>query len=152
MASSLQGGWYRSRQTQGDLGTQSHGLGTQAPVSRVAAPDRSAMLSFVRRRTSALMEGLLVAVIAAMLAGLTALTAFAMAAPGTSVVQQTLEGVLSVRHGDNFTNGKMVGHAYFLNDFTPDVILIMPWNLRDEIAGQLGDARSWGARLVVAIP
>lgn len=34
----------------------------------------------------------------------------------------------------------------------PDVILIMPWNLRDEIAGQLAYARSWGARLVVAIP
>jgi hypothetical protein len=28
----------------------------------------------------------------------------------------------------------------------------MPWNLRDEIAGQLAYARAWGARLVVAIP
>ncbi len=34
----------------------------------------------------------------------------------------------------------------------PDVILIMPWNLRDEIAAQLAPTRSWGARLVVAIP
>jgi SAM-dependent methyltransferase len=34
----------------------------------------------------------------------------------------------------------------------PDVIVIMPWNLRDEIANQLSFARSWGARLVVAIP
>jgi SAM-dependent methyltransferase len=34
----------------------------------------------------------------------------------------------------------------------PDVILIMPWNLRDEIARQLAYTRAWGARLVVAIP
>lgn len=34
----------------------------------------------------------------------------------------------------------------------PDVILIMPWNLRDEIAAQLAPHRDAGARLVVAIP
>jgi SAM-dependent methyltransferase len=35
----------------------------------------------------------------------------------------------------------------------PDVILILPWNLRSEIVGQLGYARDeWGARLVVPIP
>ena len=34
----------------------------------------------------------------------------------------------------------------------PVYILILPWNLRDEIAGQLAPAREWGARLVVAIP
>jgi SAM-dependent methyltransferase len=39
-----------------------------------------------------------------------------------------------------------------LADVRPDVILIMPWNLRDEIIGQLAYARAWGARLVLAIP
>lgn len=39
-----------------------------------------------------------------------------------------------------------------LDEVRPDVILIMPWNLRDEIAAQLAYSRSWGARLVVAIP
>lgn len=34
----------------------------------------------------------------------------------------------------------------------PDVILIMPWNLRDEIAAQLAARRDAGARLVIAIP
>jgi hypothetical protein len=34
----------------------------------------------------------------------------------------------------------------------PDFILILPWNLREEIAGQLAAAREWGARFVVAIP
>lgn len=39
-----------------------------------------------------------------------------------------------------------------LDEVRPEVILIMPWNLRDEIARQLAYTRSWGARLVVAIP
>ena len=34
----------------------------------------------------------------------------------------------------------------------PDYVLIMPWNLRDEIAEQLGYIRDWGGRLVVALP
>ena len=39
-----------------------------------------------------------------------------------------------------------------LEQMRPDVILVMPWNLRDEIAHQLEYTQSWGARLVVAIP
>jgi len=34
----------------------------------------------------------------------------------------------------------------------PDYILILPWNLREEIVGQLAYAREWGARFVVPIP
>jgi len=34
----------------------------------------------------------------------------------------------------------------------PDYILILPWNLRDEIIEQLAYARGWGARFVVPIP
>jgi len=34
----------------------------------------------------------------------------------------------------------------------PDVILILPWNLSQEITGQLSYARSWGAQFVAAIP
>ena len=34
----------------------------------------------------------------------------------------------------------------------PDYILILPWNLKDEIAEQLAYARQWGAKLVVPIP
>ena len=34
----------------------------------------------------------------------------------------------------------------------PDYIMILPWNLRDEIAGQLGHVRDWGAKFVVPIP
>jgi len=39
-----------------------------------------------------------------------------------------------------------------LKETRPDYILILPWNLKREIAAQLEYVRSWGAKLVVAIP
>jgi len=36
--------------------------------------------------------------------------------------------------------------------FKPDYIIILPWNLRDEISSQLSYVRNWGAQFVVAIP
>jgi hypothetical protein len=34
----------------------------------------------------------------------------------------------------------------------PPYILILPWNLKEEIMGQLSYARGWGAKFVTAIP
>ena len=34
----------------------------------------------------------------------------------------------------------------------PDYVLILPWNLKDEITSQLAQIRSWGAKFVVPIP
>jgi hypothetical protein len=34
----------------------------------------------------------------------------------------------------------------------PDYVLILPWNLRDEIVAQLAGVRSWGCRFVTAMP
>ena len=34
----------------------------------------------------------------------------------------------------------------------PDYIVILPWNLKDEISKQLEYTRQWGAKLVVPIP
>jgi SAM-dependent methyltransferase len=34
----------------------------------------------------------------------------------------------------------------------PDYVLILPWNLREEIAAQLAYVRDWGGRLVVPLP
>lgn len=39
-----------------------------------------------------------------------------------------------------------------LAETRPDYLLILPWNLKDEILEQLAYARSWGARFVVPIP
>jgi hypothetical protein len=34
----------------------------------------------------------------------------------------------------------------------PDYVLVLPWNLTEEVIQQLGLAREWGARFVVAVP
>ena len=39
-----------------------------------------------------------------------------------------------------------------LRDTRPDYVLILPWNLRDEIATQHGYIAEWGGRFVVPIP
>ena len=39
-----------------------------------------------------------------------------------------------------------------LRETRPDYILILPWNLREEIVGQLAYVREWGAKFVVPIP
>ena len=39
-----------------------------------------------------------------------------------------------------------------LRDVKPDLVLILPWNLRDEIAAQLAYVRDWGGRFVIAVP
>jgi SAM-dependent methyltransferase len=34
----------------------------------------------------------------------------------------------------------------------PDYVLVLPWNLKDEISAQMAGIRDWGGRFVVAIP
>jgi C-methyltransferase C-terminal domain/Putative zinc binding domain/Methyltransferase domain len=39
-----------------------------------------------------------------------------------------------------------------LDEARPDYVLILPWNLRDEITKQLAHVREWGAQFIVPIP
>jgi SAM-dependent methyltransferase len=39
-----------------------------------------------------------------------------------------------------------------LSETRPDYVLILPWNLKDEIVEQMAHVREWGARFVVPIP
>lgn len=39
-----------------------------------------------------------------------------------------------------------------ITETRPDYVLILPWNLRDEVVGQMAHIREWGGRFVVAIP
>ncbi len=43
-------------------------------------------------------------------------------------------------------------HPDRIRETKPDYILILPWNLKDEITGQLQFIREWGGRFVVPIP
>jgi hypothetical protein len=40
----------------------------------------------------------------------------------------------------------------YIRKTRPDYVLILPWNLRDEIVEQMADIRAWGGNFVVAIP
>jgi hypothetical protein len=39
-----------------------------------------------------------------------------------------------------------------ISETKPDYVLILPWNFKDEIIGQMEHIRSWGGRFVVPIP
>ena len=34
----------------------------------------------------------------------------------------------------------------------PDYVLILPWNLKDEIMAQMNYVRDWGGQFVIAVP
>jgi hypothetical protein len=39
-----------------------------------------------------------------------------------------------------------------LAETRPDYVLVLPWNLRDEIVAQLASIREWGGRFVIPVP
>ena len=45
-----------------------------------------------------------------------------------------------------------IKHPDVLAQDLPDYIIILPWNLKDEIVDQLSFARAWGAQFIVPIP
>jgi 2-polyprenyl-3-methyl-5-hydroxy-6-metoxy-1,4-benzoquinol methylase len=45
-----------------------------------------------------------------------------------------------------------VRHPDAIREARPDYLLILPWNLRDEIIGQTAYIRDWGGKFVVPIP
>jgi len=45
-----------------------------------------------------------------------------------------------------------VFHPDKIRDARPDYVLILPWNIRDEIMQQIAYVRDWGGRFVVPIP
>ncbi len=45
-----------------------------------------------------------------------------------------------------------VHHPQRLDDEQPDLVLILPWNLTDEIVEQLSHVRAWGGQFIVPVP
>ena len=39
-----------------------------------------------------------------------------------------------------------------IKETRPDYVLILPWNLKDEIMAQLAEIRTWGGQFVIPIP
>jgi hypothetical protein len=45
-----------------------------------------------------------------------------------------------------------IRHPEYLRDARPDYLLLLPWNLKDEIMEQVSFIRTWGGKFVVPIP
>jgi hypothetical protein len=45
-----------------------------------------------------------------------------------------------------------IHHPDTVRQTRPDYLLILPWNIRDEIMGQMSHIRSWGGRFVLPVP
>jgi hypothetical protein len=43
-------------------------------------------------------------------------------------------------------------HESRLIEDRPDIVVILPWNLRDELTKQLGYVKDWGGRFVTFVP
>jgi hypothetical protein len=43
-------------------------------------------------------------------------------------------------------------HPDLIRQAKPDYVIILPWNLKDEIMEQMAFIRDWGGRFVVPIP
>jgi SAM-dependent methyltransferase len=43
-------------------------------------------------------------------------------------------------------------HPDKIRDTKPDFVLVLPWNIKDEIMGQMSFIREWGGKFVVAVP
>jgi hypothetical protein len=61
---------------------------------------------------------------------------------------------ISPHKQDHFLPGTRIPvyHPDIIRKTRPDYILILPWNLRDEVVGQLADIRQWGGRCVIPVP
>ncbi len=46
----------------------------------------------------------------------------------------------------------VIHHPDKIKETKPDYVLILPWNLKDEIIEQMAYIREWGGQFVVLIP
>jgi hypothetical protein len=57
------------------------------------------------------------------------------------------------KHGRYLPGSRIpVVHEDHLGRMQPDFVVILPWNLREEIVEQLHYIARWGARFVLAVP
>jgi SAM-dependent methyltransferase len=68
-------------------------------------------------------------------------------------------GVACVADANNAKQGKLLPGSHIpivspteLLARKPDYVVILPWNIKDEIASQLAPIRAWGGKFVIAIP
>ena len=71
---------------------------------------------------------------------------------GTDVLDYTVDRS-PAKHGGYLPGTRIPIHTPDrIFETKPDYVLILPWNLKDEITEQMAGIREWGGRFVVAIP
>jgi len=71
---------------------------------------------------------------------------------GTDVLDYTVDRS-PAKHGNYLPGTRIPIHEPSrIFETRPDYVLILPWNLRDEISEQMAGIREWGGKFVVAIP
>ncbi|MCU1496685.1 MAG: putative methyltransferase [Acidimicrobiales bacterium] len=128
---------------------------------RAAALDRPAGFSDLARRAAACRDELCAYLESARAEGLT-VVAYGAAAKGNTLlnfVGATTELVAFVADRSPHKQGRLLPGSHIpvvdpaeIDAQRPDIVLILPWNLADELREQLAPVRSWGGRLVVGVP
>ncbi|CAN5284481.1 class I SAM-dependent methyltransferase [soil metagenome] len=69
------------------------------------------------------------------------------------------DSILFVADASPYKQGKFlpgskipVVNEQVLKDERPDYVIILPWNLKDEIAAQLDYIKDWGGKFIIAVP
>ncbi len=71
---------------------------------------------------------------------------------GTDVLDYTVDRS-PAKHGKYLPGTRIPIHEpKRILETRPDYVLILPWNLQEEITSQIAETREWGGRFVVAIP
>lgn len=116
--------------------------GFQAKVDAV----RASLLAFLHRARA---EGRVVAAYGAAAKGNTLLNHCGI---GTDLIAYVVD-LNPHKQGRLLPGSRLPVHAPERIALTrPDYVLILPWNIADEIVGSMGHVRDWGGRFVVAIP
>lgn len=157
------GGSLRVYAQRSDTGVQPIGA---AVTDLLAAEEAAGMKSTAyyegfQRRTDDVRDGLMAFLIEARRTGKT------VGAYGAAAKGNTLLNYAGVRSGllpwvvdlnpakqNQFMPGSripIVDEAHLKRE-KPDYVLLLPWNLKTEVAAQLSYIREWGGRLVVAVP
>lgn len=143
------------------------GRPTSANVEQVLAEERAAQLDRPQGyqgfepRVRAVRDGLLAFLRTARSEGKT-LAAYGAAAKGNTLLNYcgiTADEVSFVVDRNPTKQGRLLPGSHLpvrpveaLIEARPDYVLILPWNLRDEVIAQLPQVNGWGGRFVTAIP
>lgn len=107
---------------------------------------RSGLLDFLRKAKA---DGKKVAAYGAAAKGNTLLNYCGV---GTDLIDYVVD-VSPYKQGTYLPGSRLPIYApSHINETKPDYVLILPWNIKDEITAQMNGIRDWGGRFVIAIP